>query len=290
MRFWKVHGAGNDFVLLADPEQRLELTPTLVRALCDRRHGVGADGVLRLIAGDDATDVFMDHHNADGSAAATCGNGLRVAAKHVVDHGAVTSPDGRVRVGTRAGTKTVTVQRGADGRVVAASVDMGAPALHPSAVPFHADGPRAIDEPVDVDGRVVRVSAMSMGNPHAVVVVDDVASAPVSSLGPALEVHERFPERTNVEFVQPLGDGRVRVRVWERGVGETAACGSGACAVAVALHTLGRAGEELVQLWPGGELTTRYAPAEQPSVVLTGPAVEVAQGTLNPRWLQRVGP
>ncbi|HEX2027206.1 MAG TPA: diaminopimelate epimerase [Nitriliruptorales bacterium] len=288
MRFWKAHGAGNDFVLLVDPDQRLDLTPALVRALCDRRHGVGADGVLRLIAGAEGTDVFMDHRNADGSAAATCGNGVRVVAKHVVDHAEVIPTDGRVRVGTRAGTRTVTVHRGPEGRVVAASVDMGAPALRPRAVPFHADGPQAIDEPVDVDGRVVRVSAVSMGNPHAVVLVDDVASAPVSGLGAALEVHERFPERTNVEFVQPLGDGRVRVRVWERGVGETAACGSGACAVAVALHARGRAGDELIQLWPGGELTTRYAPTEHPSVVLTGPAVEVAQGILDPLWLQRV--
>ncbi|MGH3443136.1 MAG: diaminopimelate epimerase [Nitriliruptorales bacterium] len=278
MRFTKSHGAGNDFVVVHDLVNGLDLTAEVVRALCDRRRGVGADGVLR-ITGDDAADAFMDHRNADGSPAEMCGNGIRVVAKHLVEQLGVAGPE--VRIATRGGLKTVEVHRDGAGRVVGATVDMGPPELVPAAIPFDHDGAEAVDVPVDASGEPVRLTAVSMGNPHAVIVVDDVATAPVTTLGPVLEGHERFPKRTNVEFVVP---GTGAVRVWERGVGETAACGSGACAVLVALQRLGRADNEVVLHFPGGDLTVRHIPSEHPSVFLTGDAADVFTGEVDRQW------
>lgn len=279
MRFTKSHGAGNDFVVLHDLDDTLDLTAGLVRALCDRRHGVGADGVLRIVATDDA-DAFMDHRNADGSLAEMCGNGIRLVAKHLVEHLGVPGPD--VRIATRSGVKHVEVRHDSSGTVVAATVDMGAPELDPAAIPFDHEAADAVDVPVATAVDEVRLTAVSMGNPHAVLVVDDVATAPVATIGPALERHERFPKRTNVEFVVA---GTGAVRVWERGVGETAACGSGACATLVALQRLGLAGDEMTLHFPGGDLDVRYVPDEHPSVFLTGEAVDVYTGLLVPRWM-----
>ncbi|MDQ4129862.1 MAG: diaminopimelate epimerase, partial [Actinomycetota bacterium] len=222
MRFTKAHGSGNDFVVLPDWEDRLELTSPLVRALCDRHHGLGGDGVLRVLRGRDGFDVFMDYRNADGSLAALCGNGLRVVAQHVIDHGLVRPPDGRLRIGTRAGTKEVTVRRADDGRVAEVTAELGAPSLDPRDVPFDTDGSEAVALPLTVGTDRVRLTAVRLGNPHAVVVVEQVDRAPVRSLGPAVERHPRFPERTNVQVARENAPGDVTARVWERGVGETA--------------------------------------------------------------------
>ena len=285
MHFTKAHGTANDFVLLVDLEDRIELSATLVQALCDRRRGVGADGVLRLGKPSTGADVFMDYRNADGGIVEMCGNGVRVVAKHVVDHGLV-APDGdRVVVDTRAGHKPVTVTRDDAGRVREVTVDMGAPVLDPTAIPFHAARPGAPTESITVDGHTLQISAVSMGNPHAVTLVDDVDTAPVRTLGPLVEVDARFPKRTNVEFAQPVADDEIRLRVWERGVGETAACGTGACATLVAFQRLGRVGTQATVHVPGGILGVRYDPQEHPSVFLTGPAVEVAHGELDDDWL-----
>ncbi len=285
MRFTKAHGTANDFVVLVDLDDRLDLSASLVRALCDRRRGVGADGVLRLGAPRDGAHVFMDYRNADGSIVEMCGNGVRVVAKHVVDHGLVTTDGDRVLVDTRAGVKPVTVSRDAAGRVAEVTVDMGPPVLDPGEIPFDARRPGDVQEPITVDGQTLTVSAVSMGNPHAVTVVDDVDEAPVRTLGPLVEVDPRFPKRTNVEFAQPVSPDTIRLRVWERGVGETAACGTGACATLVALQRLGHAGPNATIHVPGGILTVRYDPDEHPSVFLTGPAVEVAHGELDGQWL-----
>ena len=282
MEFWKAHGTANDFVVLRDPDDRVDLPVDLVRALCDRRRGVGADGVLRLGAPSGDADVFMDYRNADGSVAEMCGNGVRVVAKHVVDHGLVAPRDGVVVVGTRAGDKRVVVERGGDGRVVSAQVDMGPPSFEPADVPFEANDWR---DTVSVDGAAVAVAALSMGNPHAVIEVDDVAGAPVREVGGRLEVHARFPERTNVEFVAVRSDTEVDLRVWERGIGETASCGTGICAAWAALRRLGKVRADGTVTVPGGTLTLRYEPDDHPSVFLTGPAVEVAVGTLDATWL-----
>jgi diaminopimelate epimerase len=285
MEFTRAHGTGNDFVVLADLDGSGEpLTDALVRALCDRRHGLGADGVLRLAPPVEGAHVTMDHRNADGSRPEMCGNGVRVVAKHLVDHGLVSPDDaGLLRIATRAGVKAVRVQLGADGRVAEVAVDMGPPTLDPADVPFEAEDPSALLHRVEVDGAAVELSVVSMGNPHGVVVVDDVDRAPVPTLGPRLETHQRFPAKANIGFVQVVDRDQVRLRVWERGVGETAACGTGACAAVVALQRLGFVDEEVEVRLPGGRVTVSAAPGG--TVTLTGPAVEVAHGVLDDAWL-----
>ena len=284
MEFTKAHGTANDFVVLTDLEDRIELSAVLVRALTDRRRGLGGDGVIRIGPGGDAADVFMDYRNADGSVVETCGNGLRVVAKHVVDHGLLGSAEGEpIRIGTRAGVNPVSVHLGPDGRVAEVTVDMGPPAFDPADVPFEADDPDALLHVVAVDDQRLDVAVVSMGNPHAVTVVDDVAVAPVALLGPQLETHPRFPAKANVGFAQVVADDAVRLRVWERGVGETAACGTGACAAVVALQRLGRLGEEVAVRLPGGTLRVRHSGGG--TVTMTGPAVEVGRGVLDDAWL-----
>ncbi|MBW3603030.1 MAG: diaminopimelate epimerase [Actinobacteria bacterium] len=274
MRFVKAHGAGNDFVLLPDHDDRLELTPALARALCSRHLGLGADGVIRLgppRAGVGA-DVFMDYRNADGSLAQMCGNGVRCVAKFAVDRNLVAGDT--VRVDTRGGVKPVLCTRGPDGLVDRARVDMGPPR------------PGVVDDELVVDGRTVRVTTLSIGNPHAVLVVDDVAAAPVRTLGPLIERHPVFPEGTNVEFVAVPARDRVVGRVWERGVGETLASGTGASAMAVAAALLGLARRTTAVELPGGSLGVAWGPE---TVTVTGPAVEVASGDLDPAWLGALG-
>ncbi len=289
MRFVKAHGTGNDFVVLPDWDDHLDLSDDLVVALCDRRRGLGADGVLRIVAADGDADVVMDHRNADGSRPEMCGNGVRVVAKRVVDGGLVT-PDGDVvRVRTRAGVKRVHVRRGGDGRVASATVGMGAPVLEPAEIPFEAPGSEAVSVIVDAAGRQVELTAVSMGNPHAVVLVDDVERCPVAELGAAIGRHDRFPRGANVEFVELTGGGRAAVRVWERGVGETAACGTGACAVLVAGQQLGRFEDQARLRFPGGDVVVRHVPSEDGGVTLTGDAVEVASGEIDPGWLAAIG-
>jgi diaminopimelate epimerase len=301
MDYTKAHGTANDFVVLADTEDRLDVPAHLVRALTDRRRGVGADGVIRLggVADGYDGDVFMDYRNADGSAVEMCGNGVRVTAKYAVDHGLVAPrDDGTVVVATRSGPKPVRiVARNDDGTVAEVAVDMGPPLLDAPGIPFDpaaTDGPAPDDgdapgEPADrhrivVDGRPWTFAAVSMGNPHAIIRVDDVTTAPVADLGPRIETHPAFPARTNVEFVQVVDRGHVRLRVWERGVGETAACGTGACATVVALHRAGLVDDEVAVSLPGGTLRIHWHPGA--TVTMTGPAVEVGHGTLDEAWLR----
>ncbi|WP_370324546.1 diaminopimelate epimerase [Euzebya sp.] len=268
--FTKVHGAGNDFVLLCDLEDALDLPPAAVRALCDRRRGIGGDGVIRVgapRAGVDA-DVFMDYRNADGSIAEMCGNGVRTVAKYVADRGIVEGDV--VRVDTRAGTKHVRCHRGSDGRVTGCTVDMGAPV------------PGVVGEELVLgDGSTVTVTTVSMGNPHAVIVVDDVAAAPVHVVGPLLERHEVFGEGTNVEFITVPDRGTVHGRIWERGVGETLASGTGGSAMAVAAALVGLADREVDVHLPGGILTIAWT---DETLFVTGPAVEVASGIVDETW------
>jgi diaminopimelate epimerase len=268
MDYTLAHGTGNDFVVIADLDDQLEVSEVLVQALCNRRLGLGADGILR-IGGSVDGDVFMDHRNADGSIVEMCGNGVRVVAKYVVDRGIVTGDD--VLVDTRDGIKTVRVRRGEDGLVLEATVDMGRPSIAPG-------------EWLDVDGIKVEVVSVGIGNPHAIVRVEDVATAPVRTLGPRIESHERFPDGVNVEFAQIVGPADVRLRVWERGVGETAACGTGACATQAALRALDLVGDDVTIHLPGGDLRV-YWSANNEGARMTGPAVEIASGTLGAAWL-----
>jgi diaminopimelate epimerase len=310
MEYTLAHGTANDFVVLADLDDRIELSAMLARALCDRRRGVGADGVLRLGApATGAADVFMDHRNADGSTALMCGNGVRVVAKHVLDHGLLdarrasgtaTGADGPladvVRVQTRSGVKVVrVVARHADGRVDEVAVDMGHPVLAAADVPFRADDDTGVLHTVELDDAAlvsllgkdaVEFAVVSMGNPHAVLTVDDVDVAPVSTLGPWIESHRRFPQQANVGFAQVVSREAVRLRVFERGVGETAACGTGACAAVVALQRQGLVDTEVAVHLPGGTLTIAHSAGG--TVTMTGPAVEVAHGVLDTAWSDAV--
>lgn len=288
MQFVKAHGAGNDFVLLPDLEGLTELQPGFVRALCARHHGLGADGVIRLAparVGVDA-DVFMDYVNADGSVAEMCGNGVRCVAKYLCDRGLVERST--VRVDTRSGVRAVEiVDRYDDGRVAQVRVDMGAPAptgtveVDVSPTRVASLRPDLVGGVVTAEQRVVELTTVSMGNPHAVVVVDDVEKAPVATWGPVIEHDEAFPEGTNVEFVAPSGRDRLEGRIWERGVGETMASGTGSAAMAVAARLGGLVEQVVTVALPGGELIVEW---RDDTLYLTGPAVEVASGDLDETW------
>jgi diaminopimelate epimerase len=272
VEFVKAHGTGNDFVVVEDLADRYRIAPELVRAVCDRHFGIGGDGLIRIAPGS-AAPFFMDYRNADGSLAEMCGNGVRVVGKYLGDRGHVGS---ELDLETRAGVKHLELHADEHGRVDRVTVDMGPPVLEED------------DRKLEVGGRVVTATCLSMGNPHAVVFVDDVDVAPVTTLGPLLERHAAFPEGTNVEFVQAVDDGVVRQRTWERGVGETLACGTGACAAAVAAQVRGLAGRPLVVELRGGRLELDWAPGG--TVRMTGPAREVAHGTIAPDLLAGLPP
>lgn len=278
----KAHGTGNDFVVVVDLDDRLDVPDALVRALCDRRTGIGADGLIRIGAPRSGGQVFMDYRNADGTAVEMCGNGVRVVAKTVLDRDLVGAPDGVLGVDTRDGVKAVEVRRGSDGTVAEVTVDMGPPHWSPADIPVDVDDAREFHLDVAPD---VSWTAVSMGNPHAVTIVDDVADAPVTTLGPRVERHDAFPRGTNVEFAHVLAHDLVDLRVWERGVGETQACGTGACATLAVLRAAGLVADRATIRVPGGDLVVRYDPDDHPSVFLTGPAEEVATATLDAAWL-----
>jgi diaminopimelate epimerase len=274
MNFAKYQGTGNDFVMVNDFDDALTLSSDLARSLCDRRVGIGADGVIRLALSDEA-DFLMDYVNSDGSPSEICGNGIRCLAIFARAEGLTANDE--ITVATGAGTKTVTVQ--ADGRV---RVDMGAPIFEPDRVPFAADGADPLHAKIEIDGDVVEAAVLSMGNPHAVLFVEDPAVAPVTSLGPRLEQHEAFPNKTNVEFVRVESPRHLVLRVWERGSGETMACGTGACAAAVAARLLRGTEEHVTVALTGGELSVEWSGsvADEAPVFMTGPATEVFRGEI----------
>jgi len=277
-------------VLLPDRDGVVELSPALVRALCHRRFGIGGDGVIRVAEArpDTGADVFMDYWNADGSLAEMCGNGVRCVAKHAVDHGLV---DGDVvRVDTRGGVKIVeVVDRDVGGGVSRVRVDMGAPVLLGDAQvdvsPLTVMARSGAGGVATAERITVTATTLSMGNPHAVLVVDDVAAAPVDTWGPTIERDPQFPGRTNVEFIRVPAPGRVVGRIWERGVGETLASGTGASAMAVAAHLRAGADRHVIVELPGGELQVDW---ELDTLYVTGPAVEVGAGELDELWLQAI--
>lgn len=271
MNFTKSHGAANDFVLFDDLDGTWEPTRAFVAAVCDRHTGVGADGIIRITRADGA-DFFMDYYNADGAPAEMCGNGIRCLAKYVADRGYI-GGDG-LRVDTRAGVKDLTVFRDDAGRVTRVRVDMGPPVLERAAIPMAGDGD-PLHEPITADGFSFDAACVSMGNPHCILFLDD--EVPFEALGPAIETMPVFPQKTNVEFTRVLSPTEVQVRVWERGVGETQACGTGACATAVAAHLRGLTERTVAVHLPGGTLDIEWA---DDTVFMTGPAEEVFSGEL----------
>jgi len=265
--FTKMHGLGNDFVVVDARERDWGEWSRLAPRLADRRLGIGCDQVL-VVRRSSVADLRMDIHNADGSRAEMCGNGILCLALWARDHDIV-RPQG-LRVETLAGLVIPRVL--AEG----IEVDMGEPELEGRKIPVEADG--AVKEhPVDIGDGSVKITCVSMGNPHAVVFVDDAASYPVAQVGPKVETHAFFPKRTNVEFVQVLGPTRLRMRVWERGSGVTLACGTGACAAAVAAHWTGRAARDVAVDLDGGTLQIRWD-RDSSHVFMTGPAAAVFEG------------
>lgn len=265
--FVKMHGLGNDFVLVDERDGERQDWPDLARRVAHRRLGVGCDQVL-LVRSSATADLRMDIYNADGSRAEMCGNGIRCLALYARLRGLC--PGGELHVETLAGI-VGTRFRGED-----VEVDMGTPILDGRSIPVKADGP-VRDCSVSLGDEAVRVTCVSMGNPHAVVFVEDAEAVPVEKLGPRLETHPFFPRRTNVEFVQVLGPQGLRMRVWERGAGVTLACGTGACAAAVAAAWTGRAEREAQVFLDGGVLRVHWDPATG-RVSLTGPAALVFEG------------
>jgi diaminopimelate epimerase len=273
LEFTKMHGAGNDFVVLDGLTQELPPLEPLARKLLHRRFGIGGDQLL-VARPSSIADFRMDIHNPDGSRAEMCANGIRAFYKWLRDRGHTQADE--IAVETLGGVVRPR-WAGAD-RIV---VQMGRPIFAAEKIPTrlgHGDGP-LIDVPLDVDGECVLVTSLSMGNPHAVLFVPDVETAPVATLGPRIENHPAFPNRVNVEFVQVLGRDRVRQRTWERGTGETLACGSGACAVGVACMLRGATAREITVELRGGELRVAW-PSDDAGVVMTGPASEVFAGRI----------
>jgi diaminopimelate epimerase len=263
--------------MIEDLDDTLRPNAAFVAAVCDRHFGVGADGLIRITRARNA-EFFMDYYNADGEAAEMCGNGIRCLAKYVADRGLFEGDT--MRVDTRDGVKEMNLYRGEDGTVARVRVDMGEPILDRASIPVAGDGD-PLHETLEVAGTTIEAACVSMGNPHAVVFVSDLGRAAFETLGPKMEVHDRFPAKTNAEFAQVLNDHEVRMRVWERGVGETMACGTGACAVAVAANLRGYTGRSVAIHLPGGTLDVEWT--DDGSVFMTGPAEESFDGELGER-------
>ncbi|ASJ54987.1 diaminopimelate epimerase [Brevibacillus formosus] len=278
MKFTKLHGLGNDYVYVNCFEEDLSIVdlPELARRVSDRNFGIGGDGLI-LIMPSDRADFRMRVFNNDGSEAKNCGNGLRCVSKYVYDHGLTQQTTFTVE--TLGGTVTPVVSLGADGKVDQVTIDMGEPRFERAAIPMTGiPEERVREEVIEVDGTSFTMTAVSMGNPHAILFVDEVKEEDVRHYGPMIEYHEWFPERTNVEFIQILNQEEILFRVWERGSGVTLACGTGACAAAVAAHLSGKTGRKVTVHLAGGDLFIEWKEADN-RVYMTGPATEVFSGT-----------
>ena len=277
LRFTKMHGIGNDYIYFNAFEQDIPDPSALAVRLSDRRFGIGGDGII-LICPSDIADAKMRMFNEDGSEGKMCGNGIRCVAKYIYDYALVPEDQTTVTIETLSGVKTIELTV-VDGEAVAARVDMGAAILNPADIPVIFDGDSMIAQPLEVDGKSCSVTAVSMGNPHCVVFTDDVDSLELDRIGPSFENHPAFPERVNTEFVRVIDDHTLQMRVWERGSGETWACGTGACAsvVAACLNGYCEKGTDVTVHLRGGDLVISYT---DETVIMTGPAATVFEGTV----------
>jgi diaminopimelate epimerase len=275
LRFTKMHGLGNDFVVIDALRQKVDMDAARCRFLADRRFGVGCDQVLLVEPPrSPKTDFYYRIFNADGSEVEQCGNGARCFARFVREKG-LTERD-EIPVGTRAGDIRLYIE--GDGQV---RVNMGVPVFEPARIPFLAEAEAEADNyELALDGETVSIGAVSMGNPHAVLLVEDIDSAPVARLGPMIERHPRFPQRVNAGFMQVVERGHIRLRVFERGSGETLACGTGACAAVAIGRRRGLLDERVRVRLPGGDLVIEWAGESRP-VWMTGPAVSVFEGEID---------
>ncbi len=275
MKFTKMHGCGNDYVYVNLFEEKIDNPAELSIAVSDRHFGIGSDGLI-TIGPSDVADFRMRIYNADGSEAEMCGNGIRCVAKYVYDHKLTDKTE--ISVESGAGIKYLTLYV-ENGRVAQVRVDMGEPVLEPDRIPMLADTDRVVDQPIEVCGKTWNMTCVSMGNPHAVVFVDDVMNFDIVKYGPHFENHERFPKRTNTEFVEVLSRSEAKMRVWERGSAETWACGTGACAAAVAAVENGycKKDTDITVRVKGGSLIIRYT---DEAVYMTGNAEKIYEGEI----------
>lgn len=276
MKFTKMQGIGNDYVYVNCFEETVSDPNGAARLVSDRHFGIGSDGLI-LIKPSAVADCEMDMYNADGSRGAMCGNGIRCVAKYAYDHGIVNKK--QITVATGSGIKTLDLTVGEDNKVTLVRVNMGKPQLEAESIPVVSEKEQVIDEPITVDGTVYRMTGVSMGNPHAVVCVEDVEHFPLEKAGPLFEHHSCFPDRVNTEFIRVMDRKNVQMRVWERGAGETWACGTGACAVAVACIVNGYTDREVTVHLRGGDLEIFWDEMSG-DVYMTGPAEEVFTGEI----------
>lgn len=276
MKFTKMQGLGNDYVYVNCFEEKIENPPAVVRYVSDRHFGIGSDGLI-MINPSEVADFEMEMYNADGSRGEMCGNGIRCVAKYVYDYGLTDKT--QISVETLGGIKylDLTVE---DGKVVLVKVDMGKPELKSDLIPIISENEKVIDEPIEVDGQVYHMTGVSMGNPHTVIYVDDVKNLDLEKIGPKFENHERFPKRINTEFVHCIDRNTVEMRVWERGSGETLACGTGACAVAVASILNNLTDTRVTVKLLGGDLQIEWDQKKN-HVFMTGPAKVVFDGVID---------
>lgn len=277
MKFTKMHGLGNDYVYVNCLEENVENPQEVSRIVSDRHFGIGSDGLI-LIKPSDRADFRMDMYNADGSQAEMCGNGIRCVGKYVYDYGLTDKT--RISVETLAGIKYLDFVI-KDGKVALVTVDMGEPELCSKNIPVISENDKVIEECIEVAGREWKMTCVSMGNPHCVVFIDEpVKDFPLEQVGPAFECHERFPKKVNAEFIEVLDRKTVNMRVWERGSGETMACGTGACASAVAAILCGYTEDEITLHLLGGDLIVRWDKGNN-RVFMTGPATVVFDGEIS---------
>ena len=276
MKFTKMHGLGNDYVYVNCFEEKIDNPPAVARFVSDRHFGIGSDGLI-MINPSKTADFEMEMYNADGSRGEMCGNGIRCVAKYVYDYGLTDKT--QISVETLGGIKylDLTVE---DGKVSLVKVDMGKPKLEADLIPIISEREQVIDEPIEVDGKEYHMTGVSMGNPHAVIYVDDVKGLNLEKIGPKFENHERFPKRINTEFVHCIDRQTVEMRVWERGSGETLACGTGACAVAVSSILNNLTATQVTVKLLGGDLQIEWD-REKDRVFMTGPATVVFDGVID---------
>lgn len=276
MKFTKMHGLGNDYVYVNCFEEKIDNPPAVARFVSDRHFGIGSDGLI-MINPSKTADFEMEMYNADGSRGEMCGNGIRCVAKYVYDYGLTDKT--QISVETLGGIKylDLTVE---DGKVSLVKVDMGKPELEADLIPIISEREQVIDEPIEVDGKEYHMTGVSMGNPHAVIYVDDVKGLDLEKIGSKFENHERFPKRINTEFVHCIDRQTVEMRVWERGSGETLACGTGACAVAVSSILNNLTDTQVTVKLLGGDLQIEWDQKKN-HVFMTGPAKVVFDGVID---------
>lgn len=275
MIFTKMHGLGNDYVCINCFRERVEDPPGFARTLCDRHYGIGADGLI-LICPSKVSDFKMEIYNSDGSVAGMCGNGIRCLGKYVYDY-RLTGKE-TLSIETKSGIRNMHLHI-QDGKACGAMVDMGVPRLNAHSIPILSEKDLVINDPIEVQKKNYRMTGISMGNPHAVIFLEEINGISLEETGRELEFHSRFPERANIEFCHVTARDRMEIRVWERGVGETLACGTGACAAVVASVLNDLTDEEVIVKLLGGELSVRWD-RKVNHVFLEGPAVKVFDGVL----------